>query len=432
MGLGYVAFSFKICYLKIDTVTVIFSVIYKWNIILFTSLTISFCYTSYDREIQLNLILAEEGDTVEFDEGLIQLLGSLSLQDKENLIIRGKGINRTIIDFSNQVGGKNGFNISNCKNIVLEELTILPKLGHAIRCLGSKNIVIRKVKTNWARKNFQPVGDGFSINSSSDVIVDDCINSSFISGISVEQSNNIVIRFSETFDNILGIRVANSINVDIHSNNIHHNSSGLYVYAVPDMAKKKSERIRIFNNIVRDNNGENLSPFESIFSQVPTGQGIMIMASDFLEIFDNTIIDNKTAGTSIFSYPVIGEETKDAQYNPYSSSIFIHDNIYRRSSQMPTLNHMIGWFLFTRFYRNSPDIIFDGLYDPIYEKNKFLPYSRRLCLDNNINAKYLNMNVKDNFSSLLMLFFTDYETNKTNCKCVQETLQPVIIKINDS
>ena len=24
---------------------------------------------------------------------------------------------------------------------------------------------------------------------------------------------------------------------------------------------------------------------------------------------------------------------------------------------MPALNHMIGWFLFTRFYRNSPDII---------------------------------------------------------------------------
>ena len=92
----------------------------------------------------------------------------------------------------------------------------------------------------------------------------------------------------------------------------------------------------------------------------------MIMATEMVEVFQNTIIDNKTAGTAIVSYFITEEETKDTEYNPYTSSIYIHDNIYRRSTMIPTLDHDIGILLFFHFFRDIPDIIYDGMPDPRY------------------------------------------------------------------
>ena len=62
----------------------------------------------------------------------------------------------------------------------------------------------------------------------------------------------------------------------------------------------------------------------------------MIMATDYVEIFNNTIIDNKTAGTTVVSYFISQEKTKDIQYNPYTSAIYIYDNVYIRKPQLPT------------------------------------------------------------------------------------------------
>ena len=53
----------------------------------------------------------------------------------------------------------------------------------------------------------------------------------------------------------------------------------------------------------------------------------MIMATEYVEIFNNTIIDNKTAGTTVVSYFITQEKTKDTQYNPYTSAIYIYDNV---------------------------------------------------------------------------------------------------------
>ena len=87
----------------------------------------------------------------------------------------------------------------------------------------------------------------------------------------------------------------------------------------------------------------------------------MIMATEIVEVFQNTIIDNKTAGTAIVSYFITGEETKDTEYNPYTSSIYIHDNIYRRSTMIPTLDHDIGLLLFFHFFRDIPAVSYTHL-----------------------------------------------------------------------
>ena len=89
---------------------------------------------------------------------------------------------------------------------------------------------------------------------------------------------------------------------------------------------------------------------------------------------------------------VTEEETKDTQYNPYTSSIYIHDNIYRREPQIPTLDHDIGLLLFTRFYKDIPDIIYDGMLDPkLLGTSCYIPNSLRLCISSNVIADYLTL-----------------------------------------
>ena len=157
----------------------------------------------------------------------------------------------------------------------------------------------------------------------------------------------------------------------------------------------------------------------------------MVMATEQVEIFGNTIIDNKTAGTAIVSYFITEEETKDTQYNPYTSSIYVHDNIYRREPQIPTLDHDIGLLLFTRFYKDVPDIIYDGMPDPKHlGAVGYIPNSRRLCIASNVDADYLNLEISKNFESWYSPFFAEFKTDINECECEQEPIPEVVLDID--
>ena len=131
------------------------------------------------------------------------------------------------------------------------------------------------------------------------------------------------------------------------------------------------------------------------------------------------------------SYFITAEETKDVQYNPYTSAIYIHNNIYRRAPQIPTLDHDIGLLLFAHFFRDVPDIIYDGMPDPKYIDSRGLtPDPRRLCITDNVNSKYLNLEIGKNFSSWYTPFFADFVTDDNECNCTQEPLPKVVLKMD--
>ena len=79
-------------------------------------------------------------------------------------------------------------------------------------------------------------------------------------------------------------------------------------------------------------------------ASVPPGTGVMILANDQVEVFDNTIEKNQTAGLSIVSYLITGEAIKDEKYDPYCEAIHIHDNHFAGNGGKPTgaLGEMLG------------------------------------------------------------------------------------------
>ena len=85
---------------------------------------------------------------------------------------------------------------------------------------------------------------------------------------------------------------------------------------MPDLPKKDGRHCRVFKNKVLANNHENFAPKGNIVATVPPGTGVMIMANDEVEVFDNTIEKNQTAGLSIVSYLITDKPIKDDEVRP--------------------------------------------------------------------------------------------------------------------
>ena len=388
------------------------------------------CFAEFEKDFQLKLILAEPGDTIKLESGLFPILGTLSMEGKEDIVIRGAGMNGTILSFAGQVEGAQGLSITNCTNITLEDFTVQDAKGDAIKCQYVDGITFRRVKAQWLGGP-KPTNGAYGLYpvQCENVLIEHCVAiAASDAGLYVGQSKDIIVRFSEAFDNVAGIEIENSTRADVYGNNVHGNAGGILVFDLPDLAVKEGKQVRIFDNIIKDNNIDNFAPEGNIVGKVPSGTGIMVMATEQVEVFDNTIINNKTVGTAVVSYYITEEETKDSQYNPYTSAIYIHHNIYRRAPQIPTLDHDIGLLLFVRFFRDVPDIIYDGMPDPRYVgDNGLIPDSRRLCIADNHEAGYLNLDISKNFESWYSPFMADFNTDDNECNCTQEPLPEVIL-----
>ena len=66
-------------------------------------------WKSLEKTLQTHLITVADGDTIDLPEGNFMFTRSLTMDGKSNVLIRGKGINRTTLSWKNQVEGAQGF-----------------------------------------------------------------------------------------------------------------------------------------------------------------------------------------------------------------------------------------------------------------------------------------------------------------------------------
>ena len=383
-------------------------------------LFLSLSFGGFEKEFQTKLILAESGDTLKIPTGIQQLLGTLSLDGKENIVISGTGVDESILSFKNQEDGAEGLRIINCKNIRLENFTIQDTKGDGIKVQETDGITMVNVKAEWTNgPNPENGAYGLYPVQCRNVVIDNCMSvGASDAGIYVGQSVNIVVKNSEAYHNVAGIEIENSSNADVFGNNTHHNTGGILIFDLPDLIVKKGENVRVFDNIVEENNLDNFAPPGNIVGTVPAGTGILVLATSDVEIYNNRIINNKTIGTGIVSYFMTGLPVTDSLYNPYTSAIYIHDNLFERRKQMPTLKHEIGTLLFLKFGRDIPDIIYDGMPDPQYTNSdgEIFP-EQSLCIQNNSNADFLNLEIAKNFEKWYTPFFARFSQDVSPYSC---------------
>ena len=87
------------------------------------------------KELQTRFIMAEAGDTIDVPAGNFISSGAISLDEKENIVIRGAGMDQTLISFKGQTDGAEGIRVDNSKNITLMGMTLQDARGDLIKVM---------------------------------------------------------------------------------------------------------------------------------------------------------------------------------------------------------------------------------------------------------------------------------------------------------
>ena len=365
-------------------------------------------WLSVERDLQKRLITAGDSAVIEIPEGHFMFTKSLSIDGKSNITLKGQGIGKTVLSFAQQEEGAEGLKISNCKQVLIKDLTIEDAKGDNIKATDTEGITFDGVKSHWTGEPKEENGAyAFYPVLCKNVLIQSCIAAGASdAGIYVGQSDSVIIRSNKVYHNVAGIESENSKWVEIYGNEAFNNTGGILVFDLPGLTQT-GHTTRVFNNLLEKNNFKNFAPEGNIVATVPPGTGMMLLATRQVEIFDNRFLDNRTAGLAIASYDLVaalgGEGDtqldqnidlagQDKLYDPYPSDIYVHHNKFDNGYWFPTLKNDFGLLFLMKFPFSTPDIVWDGI-SP--DRENF-----RLCLIENGEINFGDLDAANDFEKL--------------------------------
>lgn len=360
---------------------------------------VAFAQPAVQQQLQKQFITANNGDTIRIAAGTFTLDGTLWLDDKKDIVIQGAGMDKTILSFAGQQSGAEGIKVTNATNITLMDLAVFDTKGDAIKVQATEKVTFLRVKTAWSGKPKETNGAyGLYPVNCDGVLIDGCeaVGASD-AGIYVGQSKNIVVRNSRAWHNVAGIEIENSLYAEVYDNEAFNNTGGLLIFDLPDLVQKQGGYVRAYRNHVHDNNLANFAPKGNIVGKVPDGTGLLILATNHVEVFENKFINNNTVGTGIISYYMTENPIKDTLYYPYPDEIYIHNNVYQRANVPPSAKSRFGkLFRFKlKFGKDIPHILYDGIEDTKRGRKA------RICIKNNENQSYVNIDAEHGFQTIV-------------------------------
>lgn len=357
------------------------------------------------KKIQRQLITAEDGSVIDLPAGTFQLSSTLSLEGKKKILIRGAGMDKTILSFKGQTEGAEGLRVSNAEDITIRDLTVQDTKGDGIKTMNVTGIAFKQVKVEWTGPPAKENGAyGLYPVQCQQVLIDSCtaIGASD-AGLYVGQSKDIVVRNSIARHNVAGIEIENSLHAEVYQNEAYENTGGILVFDLPDLVQKKGGYVKVYNNNIHHNNFPNFAPKGNTVAKVPAGTGVMILATSHVELYNNKIHYNNSAGTAIISYFMTENPIKDSTYNPYPSTVYIHGNDYLREKvRFQGKGRMGMLFRFKlRFGKNVPHIIYDGILNKEWTgaDGHYKP-EYRICIGPNNNVSFANIDAGNKFKNV--------------------------------
>jgi hypothetical protein len=144
-----------------------------------------------------------------------------------------------------------------------------------------------------------------------------------------------------------------------------------------------------------------------------------VLATKKVEIFDNTLDNNKTIGIAVISYNLVRKPHEDKAFDPFPKGVTIYDNTIKRDAlSLPALEFDLSKLLLLKFPVNRPDIIFDGHMDSaVMSKNRNYTGENRICVGDNNGAKFAFIDAPNEFKNV--------STDRANYDCSLTPLTPV-------
>ena len=325
------------------------------------------------------MIQAAPGDTIQFDCGYFELTNSLQLVDTEDVLVKGCGVNKTVLSFKNN-NSPEGLLAVNVRGLIVQDLTIADTGGNGFELRGVDNATLRRVRAIWSsnggRESPDPItaanfasrldvkctnpatqdpsapensgGDTTSPDytvspksgrygiypvSSENILIENAESvGASDAGIYVGQTNNAIIRNSRAVYNVFGFEIENVQGGEYANNLAECNTGGFLVYDL-DSLRQYGDRSRMYGNISRNNNTYNFTS-GGIVGSVPPGSGMITLSYDRIDIFDNTFENNNTAGiihTSYEIFPEGGGRPSEKRIDFYSEGVHIFRNTFKNN-----------------------------------------------------------------------------------------------------
>ena len=309
--------------------------------------------------LQEALILAEPGDEIVLDAGRFELTDGLSL-DVDGVVLRGAGMNASVLDFSGQRGAGEGLLVTS-DNVTLRDFAVENPKGDGIKSKGADDIVYSGIRVTWTNGPAATNGAyGIYPVESTRILIDGCeVSGASDAGIYVGQSSKITVRNSTARSNVAGIEIENSRKAIVELNYVTQNTGGILVFDLPGLPVKNGGEVLVRNNLVANNTTANFAPPGNIVASVRRGTGIMVMANDTVWIGQNMLYDNPTAPIMVIAYPLAFD---DPEYNPYPREITIDYNQTDEGGTDPQFEGAAQ--LLAAFGGALPPVMWDGLEDP--------------------------------------------------------------------
>ena len=344
------------------------------------------------------LLKAKPDSTIELPAGKFQLDASLSLT-VNNVKIKGQGMDKTILSFKGQTSGAEGILIT-ADGFTIEDLSIEDTVGDALKVKGGNGLTIRRVRTAWTGGPNEKNGAyGIYPVQCQNILIEDSVAiGASDAGIYVGQSSNIIVRRNRAEYNVAGIEIENSTFADVYENTATNNTGGILVFDLPDLPVQGGKNTRVFKNQIFNNNTENFAPKGNIVGIVPPGTGVLVLANDNIEIFENTIKNHDTTNIAITSYFIADKPINDPKYDPYPEAIYVHDNQISEAGENP--RGLIVKILSFKLGKPFPDILYDGIIDSKKAVNGNMPDNLRICLENNGEADFANIDAEHTFKNI--------------------------------
>lgn len=376
------------------------------------------------------LINAADGEEILLPAGEFAFQRPLSLDGKANITIKGMGKGKTILSFKDQIEGAEGLIIKNIKGLHLIGFTVQDTKGDAIKVQACENVTMRGMETTWT-DGPSPQNGGYGLYpvSCTNVLLENC-EASYASdaGIYVGQSSNIVVRNNLVHHNVAGLEIENSRNGVVHNNVARENTGGILVFDMPDLPQANGYKIKVFENTIENNNHANFASPGTVVAILPPGSGVVLMAHKEIEVYNNVIKGHKTVGLSMLSWLFTERPFESKEYDPFCSSISIHDNRFEGNKGEMDITTDFGKLLTALTQGRTVDIAIDSIFNPASLGDNGLPTGdAAICLHNNGQVSFVNFNAGKGPTPAEMMQNKSTDSSGFDC-----TLNPVEVTGHDA
>ncbi|SDC47942.1 parallel beta-helix domain-containing protein [Niabella drilacis] len=340
---------------------------------------------------------------------------NLSIVKAKQVLLKGEGKDRTILDFSAQSQGGEGLRITDVAGFTISDMTIRDSKGDLLKINKSRDIVVRELNAIW--KTSDSTSGGYAIYPvlCKNVLVENCYaEGASDAGIYIGQSDSAVVRQCKAAKNVAGCEIENTTHAAVYNNEFYDNTAGFLVFDLPGLSQRGGH-VKAYDNYLHDNNRINFAKAGSFgtswgVGNAAPGSGVIILATSNVELYRNRIINNNSSAITIASGFAVGEtpDKINDQYFPVAQNIKIYENTLEMGPAFPgpAALHHIGKLLIgieqqlnqqdpNRKNKRIPLIMYDGISTNVLtKKTEANPDS--ICIrqtgDNVfVNADFLNI-----------------------------------------